>query len=556
METPERRSFLRGLVGMATGGTIVGCVSAPQANPGADAEPASAPISFREVSEERGISYAYVEDDYVQRKSLVSDAGVYLTDFDQNGTDDVLLLGGEEPVLYENQQGQFHRTDRLPKIEGSLNGALFFDATNDGFDDLLLLRTDNTPLFLRHTGEAYEITATGFDHHLENPIGASAADTTGDGRLDVYIAQNGNWDEHQPTGATQSSVSTGDNGNANYLYRNTGDGFELADDAGIAGERWTLAISFADFTGNGHPDIHVGNDYNYDKLYINQGDGTFTWMDLPNSHRNAMSSVAADITGNEKLDIFVTNIKLPNRILRVMPPNKTAQKGNNLFVNVGDGHFADQAGSYGVQNGGFGWAAVIADFNNNQARDIFQTTEHLRVEHQMQRAYGMSEEEVYARYPLVIYPRFFERTYESRFSSRRTSELGFERMDGRGAVGLDTTNNGAIDILVGNRNDTYKLYENLATEHNWLRVYVRGDETQTPLGSRIYLETEQGRQFSIVHANTDFLSQGARWEHFGLGTARGATLRVDWPDEVSHTFEIETVNRQFAVTRGGTLESM
>jgi hypothetical protein len=94
-------------------------------------------------------------------------------------------------------------------------------------------------------------------------LGAAPADYDGDGDLDLLIYQSADWSEGKPKGSVslESSLED-DNGNPNLLYENTDKDFERVTDAVIEGERWSLAASFTDLTGNGRPDIHVANDYN------------------------------------------------------------------------------------------------------------------------------------------------------------------------------------------------------------------------------------------------------------------------------------------------------
>lgn len=551
--TVGRRPFLTGITGLLGSSASAGCLGLREGVVLFDKEEAS--LAFEEVASDSGFEYQHVASEYKDRRSLITNAGVYITDFANNGRDDLLALGGEKPVLFENVGGEFQKADLLPSIEGSVSGALFFDSNNDGTDDLLLLRIKDTPLFLKHAEAEYVREDVGFDRELSNPIVASAADYTGNGVPDVLIGQCGNWDEDRPIGAIQDDVGEGDNGNPNVLYRNEAGAFTEVADSGIDGERWTLAVSFVDLTGDGTPDIYAANDYNYDVLYINQGNGTFKGRNMPDSHRNAMSAAVADISGNHRLDVFVTNIKLPSKVLTVLPAHSSATKGNNLFVNQGDGEFTDEAGSFGVTLGGWGWAAVIADFQNKMLDDIFHTNEHLEVELLMRKAYDISPEEVYSQYPSVIYPRFFGRVDKDHFVGREASALGFQRGNGRGAVALDIDGDGSLDIAVADATNPYKLYENTAKGGNWLRIRIENDSGTTSLGSEVYLTAGDVTQFAVKHANTDFLSQGSRRLHFGLGSNESADVSVHWPAGVEQQFYIDEVNRSITVRPDGSIES-
>lgn len=87
-------------------------------------------------------------------------------------------------------------------------------------------------------------------------------------------------------------------GNPNLLFDGDCNSFEQVENAGIEGTRWSLATSFVDLTGDGYLDIHVGNDFNTDVLYVNQHDGTFRRVEIPATDRHAMASEVADVTGD------------------------------------------------------------------------------------------------------------------------------------------------------------------------------------------------------------------------------------------------------------------
>lgn len=220
------------------------------------------------------------------------------------------------------------------------------------------------------------------------------------------------------------------------MYENRDGGFHRVDDAGIDGDRWSLAASFTDLTGDGHPDVHVANDYNSDVLYINQGDGTFEQRFQGGATaRNGMASEIADVTDDGRPDVFVSNIYLPasretmgdERYERVehflsFVINSNRTKGNTLMVNQGDGEFQDQADELGVRHGGWGWAASFADFNNDGRRDLIHATQNV---------VAIGKEDPHYTYPMLW------TNNGSGFISLDASERGLEEHDGRGLVTLE-----------------------------------------------------------------------------------------------------------------------
>lgn len=549
MTTPEitrRRAVALAGAGMVS---LAGCIDGLVTG----AEPDYGTPQFRERAREFGFEYEYVDDSTNDNmKSLVSNAGVYAADIDNDGRTDVLALGGETPVLFRNTGEGFERSDALPDIEGEVGSGLFLDYDNDGWDELLLLRLGAPPVFLDNERGEFAVREVGFEEAFENPIGASTADYNRDGYLDVYIAQNGNWASNRPRRMSLGGAPEQDNGNPNVLYRGDGTSFERVENAGLNDTRWTLATSFADLTDNGYPDIYVANDYNYDVLYANGGDGSFAAHEVGRSNRNAMSAAVADISGDGRLDVFVTNIYFDQAVEEALNFLPAKPEGNNLFIDQADGWLTDKASEYGVREGGWGWAATVSDFTNSGARSLFHTTTPLGAEHRIQQETGWSLETIYDKYPYLAYPMFYERTGET-FTTRHPPDLGFEKGDGRGVVAMDITNTGSLDLVVADVNHPYRLYENQSDAGNWLQVEVLPAETMPAIGTDVTVLTSDGEQYQAVTGNADFLSQEPRTLHFGVRSDDTVRITVEYPDGREHAFGNVATNRSVVVTPDGDI---
>jgi len=520
-----------------------------------DSEPTYGVPTFEERAADRGFEYTYNGDGQNRNmKSLVSNAGVYASDIDNDGRTDLLALGGEQPVLFRNTGGSFERTSLLPAVEGEIGSALFLDYDNDGWDELLLLRLRDTPVFLDNEEGEFSVRDVGFEEPLTNPVGASTADYNGDGYLDLFIVQNGNWGDTRPRRMSSPGSSPDpDNGNRNFLYRGDGDSFERVTDVGLDNTRWSLATAFADLSGNGYPDIYVANDYNYDVLYKNRGDGTFGSQEIESSNRNAMSAAVADVTGDGYLDIFVTNIHFDPVVKDALNFLPARSEGNNLFINDGEGNLTGKAPEFGVRSGGWGWAATISDFTNDGRASVFHTTTPLGAEYTIQEETGQSLEEIYEKYPYLVYPMFFDRQGEE-FTSLHPLDIGLKKGDGRGVVALDTTNDGNLDLAVADMDNPYRLYENRSETGNWLQIDVTSAPEMTAIGTEVSVSGATD-QYQVVKANADFLSQEPRRLHFGVGSRDSVAVTVVFPDGAEHEFTGVTTNRRVIVAPGGTLES-
>jgi len=513
-----------------------------------DAEP------FRFAAVDGGLDYSYVSESSGMMQ-VMTNAGLYAGDYDTDGWPDLLAIGGERPVLFENRDGSFVRSGALPDLERSYRSATFVDYDVDGDPDLVLLADGARPLVLENVGDRFERRGR-FGPRLSTPFGAAAHDYDRDGCPDLFVYQYGDWTEDEPVARSNYSVSLDrDNGHANVLYRGDCSGFEPAPGrTGIDGRGWSLAGSFVDLNDDGRPDVHVANDFNHDVVYLNRGDGRFERVILPErTNRNGMSSEVADVTGDGKLDVFVTNIYYPEwAAARINPATKLKARGNNLVANLGNGTFVMRGEQYDVTVGGWGWAAVIADFDNDGAEDLFHTTRHMTFDN---RDMLFSDEQIdrLRRNDFYSYPAVWERADLTSFRRVDAERSGFESANGRGVARLDYDRDGDADLAVA-APDGYRLYENRMDRGNAIQVRVlgRNGSTTAAYGASVTVAAGDRTQTRRVHARTDFFSQDSRLVHVGVGNRTRVDVRVRWPDGTERVVEAVRVGQRLVVGPDGS----
>ena len=133
------------------------------------------------------------------------------------------------------------------------------------------LNKDNIPTF-KESAKEYGLADTGFSTQ------AYFFDYDHDGDLDMYQVTNELYDPKTPI-SFRPKVTDGSAKNTDRLYRNNGNGTftNVSKQAGITIEGWGHAACIADINNDGWPDIYVANDFvSNDLCYINNHDGTFT----------------------------------------------------------------------------------------------------------------------------------------------------------------------------------------------------------------------------------------------------------------------------------------
>jgi hypothetical protein len=214
-----------------------------------------------------------------------------------------------------------------------------------------------------------------------------------------------------------------------------------------------------------------------------------------------MGNALGDVNGDGLPDWFVTASFLPGK------------PGNRLFINQGDGTFADRTEAYGVANGGLGWGALLADFNNDGQLDASNVG-------------GYSWYAPPQRTTLWLGGELPWREVGLRAGLTDTRQ-------GRAYVPIDFDRDGDLDTFVVINANTPILYRNdLDVAQHWLVIQATGTTSNAQsIGAHVEVEHPSGTvQHRWITANSTFLGHGPFEAHFGLGTDEGPyQVRVSWP---------------------------
>ena len=159
-------------------------------------------------------------------------------------------------------------------------------------------------------------------------------------------------------------------------------------------ESFGLGAKFVDLNGDGWPDLYVANDFeDTDQLWYNDRHGGFRlagWTVQRQTSNSSMGVDVADVNGDGLPDLFeVDMLSNDSRRLKTQMPTHTVlpkkpgdletqlqQQRNTLFLNRGDGTFAEIAQFAGVQASGWSWSTMFLDVDLDGWQDILIATGH------------------------------------------------------------------------------------------------------------------------------------------------------------------------------------
>lgn len=278
-----------------------------------------------------------------------------------------------------------------------------------------------------------------------------------------------------------------------------------------------FSASFSDMDNDGYPDLVVAADFSTSRLFWNNRDGTFsdgTTASGVGLDNHGMGSAIGDYDGDGDLDWFVTSIAC-----RDDNPLCAQVGGNRLYRNEGGRRFTDQTEMTGVLDGGWGWAALFVDFDNDADLDLAMV--------------GGSREPGMPSALATEASRLWRNTgtqAELGFGSEAWPELAdslwTDRGDGKALLTLDYDRDGDMDLFVVDHVDGGRLYKNQLRERNlggdYLQVQLVGRRSnRSGYGARIELQPATGGpvQSRELRGGSHFISQDESLAHFGLTPA-------------------------------------
>ncbi len=344
-------------------------------------------------------------------------------------------------------------------------------------------------------------------------------------------------------------------------------------------ESFTLGAKFVDLNADGAPDLYLANDFeDTDQLYFNDGRGAFRladWTAQRQISNSAMGVDVADVNGDGMPDLFeVDMLSNDSHRLKTQMPTHTAlpkrpgdietqlqQQRNALFVNRGDGTFAEASLYAGVQASGWSWSTMFLDVDLDGWQDILVANGHL-----WDIMDADTQERLQNRLTDVSWRRLrweFPKLPLRNVAFRNRGDMTFEDASARWRFGTeddishafaagDLDGDGDLDVVVNRLGSPALVLRNDASA---ARVAVRlvGDAPNTKaVGAKIrLLDGAIPVQEREVVAGGLYLGHSDYEASFAMGTSDSATLVIDWRDGRRTTLSGVRPNRAYEVTAAG-----
>ncbi len=490
--------------------------------------------------------------------------------------------------------------------EQASTGAAFVDIDGDGDLDLFVNGiARGTRLFLNDgRGHFQEVTDSAGLRSGSGATSLALADIDGDGLLDLYVVNYRNDtmrdmpDLHyrfSVTKGVQQLLSVNgqpatspewlgrfsfgpdgavlENGQPDALFRNDGKGHFIPiswtngaflDETGQPAQTpydWGLSAMFRDLNGDGAPDLYVCNDFQSpDRIWINDGRGRFRALNRTAIRQTSLFSMGvdvADINGDGLDDIFVADMLSPDhfrRQVQVMDAMAFGQfrdtlgerpqfSRNTLFLNRGNGTYAEIAQLAGIDASDWSWCPAFMDVDLDGWPDLLITTGHWRDAQNVDIAREI--EEAKKQKPLSPIDQLrlrkrFPRLETPNVAFRNRGDLTFEssgtvwgfdsRRISQGMALADLDGDGDLDVIINCLNGPPLLYRNDSSQPR-LAVRLRGTPPNTTgVGAKIrVLAPGLPLQSQQIVCGGRYLSSDDFAKTFATGTATNRVrVEVAW----------------------------
>jgi len=431
------------------------------------------------------------------------------------------------------------------------------DYDNDGDLDVLLMRGGWEKAFrlslLRNDGKGNFRDVT-IESGLGMPISSQSAvwgDYDNDGNVDLFVCG-----EYMPaalnggTAGTYSYKGGPDPRNLCRLYRNNGKGTftDVADSAGVRNQRRAKGAAWGDYNGDSRLDLYVSNSGQENRLYHNNGDGTFTDLAPQLKVAEPLKSFSCwffDYDNDGRQDIFVAGFSATLcDIIRSHLGQPTPGERPRLYHNEGPSGFRDVTLEAGLDRVFVVMGSNFGDIDNDGYLDMYL---------------GTGQPACFYVVPNVLLRNVAGARFEDVTLSSGTGHL----QKGHGISFADWDHDGDVDIFLASGGATpgdkahNVLFQNPGQGNHWLNVKLVGTRSnRAAIGAEVRAEIKAANgkpesRYRVIGNGSSFGGNSLDTT-IGLGRAVSVTtLEIHWPTSgLRQTFHDIPADRAIVITEG------
>ncbi|MBW1297106.1 VCBS repeat-containing protein [Aquimarina litoralis] len=519
-------------------------------------------------------------------------AGVTSADFNNDGLQDLYFVANmESDKLYLNK-GNFKFDDiteisRIRNNDGWSSGVTNVDINNDGWLDIYVSKLgkhrnkkgknllfvnqgvdkNGIPIF-KEEAKKYGLDIIGFSNQ------AAFLDYDLDGDLDLYVLHYSVYPKRTYGDAKKRLVKDSLAGdkffiNDNGFYRDATTETNIF--SSIIG--YGLGVGVSDINNDGYPDIYVGNDFfENDYLYINQKNGTFKdilsqdFKKLGHTTNFSMGNDIADFNNDGRMDILsldmlsddLLSLKTTESDMNYQNFHQYMRKGyhpqfirNTLQVNIGNLNFSDISFQAGISGTEWSWAGLFADLDNDGLKDIYVTNgiygatndkdfvsfiSNGIISNQISTKMSENDLKLVDKLPKKHTANYLFKNKDG-FNFENATEDWFEKKPSysNGAVYADLDNDGDLDLVTNNVNESAMILENksdeLYPERAFLTLELKGSKNNRfGIGTKVIAYAKNQTITQELYPSRGYISGVAPTMHLGLGNATSVdSLFIIWP---------------------------
>ncbi len=389
-----------------------------------------------------------------------------------------------------------------------------------------------------------------------------------------------------------------ENGESDLLLRNEGNGRfapvsftdgTFLDERGRALTKtpldWGLGAMFRDMNGDGAPDLYVCNDFKSpDRVWINDGSGRFRAAELLAIRQTSLSSMGVDFAdlNRDGLDDFmvvdmlgVEHVRRFTQRIDIKPEifspgameNRPQYPRNTLFLNRGDGTWAECAQLSGLEAADWAWTPIFVDVDLDGLEDLLVSNgferDGMNVD-ALQQIEARKKEKPLSSIEQLRLRKLFPRLATANLAYRNQGGMIFEEVGDQWGFNLravsqgmclaDLDNDGDLDVAINNLNGPAAVYRNNSIAPR-VAVRLKGSALNTRgigakvrlLGGAVAVQTQE------MICGGRYLSSDDSIRVFAAGSLTNQmSIEVTWRSGRRTRVERVAANRIYEVAEGVT----